>query len=157
MTGPPGDVDASRGRVEREASSVASTESSRDTASMIGGAFAVLRPRRRRRTLWLRECRERLRAARSYAPQRQPDDVASVIEPLDRVHEVAHQKQAAAVLTVKVLGIVGSIVRVVEVEAGAFVGHFDDQTLAIDLGADVHVLVRDPRGCRGGSRSRALR
>jgi predicted nucleic acid-binding Zn ribbon protein len=84
---------------------------------------------------------ERLRAAHSQAPQRHPDDVASVIESLHRVHEAAHQKEAASILTKKVLGNRGIDFRGLEVEAAALVRNFDDEALTIDFRPHVHVLV----------------
>src|SRR6185437_9189381 len=64
------------------------------------------------------------------------------LDALDAVHELTHQKQAAPILAVEVLGRGRIGHGVVEIEAGSLVHDFDDESLGIDERPNVHVLRR---------------
>ena len=61
---------------------------------------------------------------------------------IDGIHQVAHEEQAASVFAIEIVGRRGIDDRRVEVEAFALVTDLEDQTLAIDFGADVDVFRR---------------
>src|SRR5687768_7099126 len=65
--------------------------------------------------------------ARSLPVQRHPDDVAGLAEPLDAIHQLAHEEEATAVLAREILGRRRIRRAEVEVEPLPFIRDLDDE------------------------------
>src|SRR3954468_2924084 len=106
------------------------------------GRCPVPAPTPRPRSAWPRQTRRGPGRARSYAIERQAHGIARQIrDTLDAVHELAHEKETAAVFTIDGPRLDVDRARV-EIEAAAFIAHFDDQPPLVDDGLDVNVFGR---------------
>src|SRR3954465_3419653 len=102
----------------------------------------VLAPTPRPPSAGPRQTRRGLGRARSYAIERQAHGIArQVRDTLDAVHELAHEKETAAVFTIDRARLDVDGARV-EIEPPAFIADFDHQPPLVDDGLDVNVFGR---------------
>src|SRR4051812_30714336 len=98
------------------------------------------------RIQWHRETRQGPRSTRSYSRERETHHVATGgsirIEPLDPIHERAHEEEPTAVLALEVLWIGGVARLAIEIEPFALVLHVDDEALGVDFGTHANALLR---------------